>query len=91
MSEEKDTSIKVSRATRERLRILARENKTTISGLVEEMAQQRQTQADLRARGAQARGYLREHMGVEVGPEDEAAGQRLLEAITARAARGAAA
>jgi hypothetical protein len=84
MSDDPDTSIKVPKAVRERLGILAAEQGTTIRGLVEELAQTKLTHAELQARGKAARAYLREHMGVELTAADEAAGQRLLDAITAR-------
>lgn len=80
MSEEPDTSIKVSKAARERLGILASERGTTIRGLVEELA-------EAKARGEAARAYLRDHMGIEVTAPDETAGKRLLDAIAARTSR----
>ncbi|MFE4057334.1 hypothetical protein ACFXP3_13740 [Streptomyces sp. NPDC059096] len=82
-----DTSIKVSKAARERLGLLAREQGTTIRSLVEELAAERFTSAELRERGEKARAYLREHMGVELTEADEENGQRLLRAIEARATR----
>ncbi|MGK5546261.1 hypothetical protein ACSNOH_16250 [Streptomyces sp. URMC 127] len=93
MSDDADTSIKVSKAARERLGILAAEQGTTIRSLVEELARAKPTRAELAARGAAARAYLREHMGVEVTDEDVAAGDRLLQEVAARMAakRGAAA
>jgi uroporphyrinogen-III synthase len=87
MSEEPDTSIKVSKAARERLGLLASEQGITIRGLVEELAQARPTRAELKARGEAARTYLRDHMGIEVTGSDETAGKRLLEAIAARTMR----
>lgn len=84
MSEEPDTSIKVSKAARERLGVLASERGTTIRGLVEELALAKPTRAELKARGEAARAYLRDHMGVEVTASDETAGKRLLDAIAAR-------
>ncbi|RDG34986.1 hypothetical protein [Streptomyces corynorhini] len=79
-----ETSIKVSKAARERLGRLAQENGTTIRGLVEELAAARLTRTELHERGERARAYLREHMGVELTDADEEPGRRLLDAITAR-------
>ncbi|MGP4000853.1 hypothetical protein [Streptomyces sp. 8N706] len=87
MSDAPDTSIKVSKAARERLGILATERGTTIRGLVEELAGAQPTQAELEARGEAARAYLREHMSIEVTEEDLAAGDRLVQAMAARAAQ----
>ncbi|MEO3766177.1 hypothetical protein [Streptomyces sp. B8F3] len=84
MGHDTDTSIKVSLAARERLGILAAEHGTTIRALVEQLAAETPTRADLRARGEIARGYLREHMGVEVTAEDQAAGRELLDTIARR-------
>ncbi|WP_432094019.1 hypothetical protein [Streptomyces sp. bgisy100] len=87
MSDDGDTSIKVSKAARERLGLLATEQGTTIRGLVEELARTRPTQAELQARGEAARAYLRDHMSVEVTDDDLAAGDRILQAMHARLPR----
>jgi len=93
MSDDTDTSIKVSKAARERLGILAAERGTTIRGLVEELAGAQPTQAELKERGEKARAILREHMDVDVTEADLAAGDRLLQAMADRTTqrRGAAA
>ncbi|MEN8655367.1 hypothetical protein ABCR94_33515 [Streptomyces sp. 21So2-11] len=88
MKDDIDTSIKVSKAARDRLGILAAEQGTTIRGLVEDLANSKPTHAELKARGAAARAYLRKHMGVELTTADEAAGGRLLDAIAARGNQG---
>ncbi|MFE9885421.1 hypothetical protein [Streptomyces scopuliridis] len=82
-----ETSIKVSKVARERLGLLASEQGTTIRGLVEELAAERFTSAELAERGEKARAYLRDHMGVELTESDEENGQRLLSAIEARSVR----
>ncbi|MCT2588423.1 hypothetical protein LHJ74_00420 [Streptomyces sp. N2-109] len=87
MGEGTDTSIKVSKAARARLGVLAAERGTTIRSLVEELAAGRLTRAEREARGQAARAHLREHMGVEVTEDDLAAGDRLLPEMEARAAR----
>ncbi|MEV8564536.1 hypothetical protein AB0436_02910 [Streptomyces sp. NPDC051322] len=87
MSDEPDTSINVSKAARERLGILASEQGSTIRGLVEELARNKPTRAELAARGAAARAYLHEQMGIDVTAADEAAGRRLLDAIAQRTGR----
>lgn len=88
MGHHTDTSIKVSVTARDRLGILAAEHGTTIRALVEQLAAETPTRAELRARGDVARGYLREHMGVDVTAEDEAAGRELLDTIARRTGGG---
>lgn len=67
---EDDTSIKVSKRTRERLARLASERHTTLKDLVEDLASSAPTAAE-----------LAEHFGVEVGPAELAASARLREEI----------
>ncbi len=84
MGNDGDTSIKISKAARARLGTLAGERGTSVRALVEELAQAQPTQKELQARGDIARSYMRDQMGVDVTPEDETAGDRLLQAIAAR-------
>jgi hypothetical protein len=79
-----DTSIKVSKRTRERLARLAAERHTTLKDLVEELAGATPTAAELAKREQQARKVLAERFGVEVGPTELAASARLREAIARR-------
>ena len=79
-----DTSIKVSKETRERLQLLAGQRGTTMRDLVEQLASQTLTQEELRARGEQARRYLREQMGIDVTDETMAASARLRALIAER-------
>jgi len=79
-----ETSIKVSKATRERLSILAAERGTTLRDLVERLAESTPTEAELEARATAAQRYLREQMGVEVTPAALNASARLRAAIAER-------
>jgi len=79
-----DTSIKVSRQTRERLARLATERHTTLKDLVEELAAATLTAAELAEREQLAREVLAEHFGVEVTEAELAASARLREMITRR-------
>lgn len=79
-----DTSIKVSRLTRERLARLAAERHTTLKDLVEELAAATLTHAELAEREQQARSVLAEHFGVEVTDAELAASARLRELIAGR-------
>lgn len=79
-----DTSIKVSRQTRERLARLAAERGTTLKDLVEELAAASLTAAELAERESRARAVLAEGFGVEVTDADLAASARLREMITRR-------
>jgi hypothetical protein len=79
-----DTSIKVSRQTRERLARLAAERCTTLKGLVEELAAATFTDAELAERELRARGVLAEHFGVDVTDAELAASARLREIIAGR-------
>ncbi|MEZ0092516.1 hypothetical protein [Streptacidiphilus sp. EB129] len=81
-----ETSIKVSKAARERLNALAAERGTTLKDLVEDLAQSTPTADELAARADAAQRYLREHMGVEVTEEALAASARLRAAIAERGA-----
>jgi hypothetical protein len=78
---EDDTSIKVSKQTRERLARLAAERHTTLKDLVEDLASSTPTAAELAERERRARAALAEHFGVEVGPAELAASARLREMI----------
>ena len=78
---EDDTSIKVSKQTRERLARLAAERHTTLKDLVEDLASSVPTAAELAERERRARAVLAEHFGVEVGPAELAASARLRERI----------
>lgn len=79
-----DTSIKVSRQTRERLARLAAERRTTLKGLVEELAAATLTDAELAERELRTRGVLAEHFGVDVTDAELAASARLREIIAGR-------
>jgi septal ring factor EnvC (AmiA/AmiB activator) len=81
---EDDTSIKVSRQTRERLARLAAERRTTLKDLVEELAASAPTAAELAERERRARDVLAEHFGVEVTDAELAASARLREMIASR-------
>jgi antitoxin MazE7 len=81
---EDDTSIKVSKQTRERLARLAAERHTTLKGIVEDLAAAAPTAAELAERERRARAVLAEHFGVEVGPVELAASARLREVIARR-------
>jgi hypothetical protein len=78
---EDDTSIKVSKQTRERLAQLAAERHTTLKDLVEDLASSAPTAAELAERERRARAVLAEHFGVEVGPAELDASARLREVI----------
>lgn len=79
-----DTSIKVSRQTRERLARLAAERHTTLKEVVEELAAATPTAAELAEREQRARAVLAEHFGVEVTDAELAAAARLREMIARR-------
>jgi len=81
-----DTSIKVSRRTRERLARLAAERGATMKDLVEELAAATLTAAELAEREQRARRVLAEHFGVEVTEAELAASARLREMIGGRGA-----
>jgi hypothetical protein len=76
-----DTSIKVSKQTRERLARLAAERHTTLKDIVEVLAAATPTEAEIAERERHARAVLAEHFGVEVGPVELAASARLREVI----------
>jgi methyl coenzyme M reductase beta subunit len=76
-----DTSIKVSRQTRERLAQLAAERRTTLKDVVEELVAATLTAAE---RELNARAVLAEHFGVEVSDAELAASARLREMIARR-------
>jgi len=79
-----DTSIKVSRQTRERLARLAAERHTTLKEMVEELAAAMPTAAELAEREQRARAVLAEHFGVEVTDAELAAAARLRQTIARR-------
>jgi hypothetical protein len=79
-----DTSIKVSRRTRERLARLADERGTTLKDVVEELAAGAPTAAELAEREERARAVLAEHFGAEVTEADLAASARLRAMIARR-------
>lgn len=79
-----DTSIKVSKLTRERLARLAAERGSTLKDVVEELAAATFTAAELAEREARARTVLAENFGVEVTEADLAASARLRELIGRR-------
>ncbi|MGR6998825.1 hypothetical protein ACU686_12970 [Yinghuangia aomiensis] len=87
---DEDTSIKVAKATRERLAELASERGTTIRGLVESLAASAPTRAELQARAEAARVELRNRFGVEVTAKDEAAGHALWDELLGGPTSGAA-
>lgn len=80
------TSIQVSQETWDRLHALAEERHTSVPSVVERLAQAVPTHEELEQRGEAAKAYLRDQMGIEVTEADEAAGDRLLRHIAARAA-----
>lgn len=79
-----DTSIKVSRQTRERLARLAGERRTTLKEVVEELAAAALTAAELAEREQRARAVLAEHFGIEVADAELAASARLRAMIARR-------
>lgn len=79
-----DTSIKVSRQTRERLARLAAERHTTLKDMVEELAAATLTATELAEREQRARSVLAGHFGVDVTDAELAASARLQEMIAAR-------
>jgi hypothetical protein len=81
---EDDTSIKVSKQTRERLARLAAERRTTLKDIVEVLAAATPTATELAERERRARAVLAERFGIEVGPVELAASARLREAIGRR-------
>ena len=81
---DEDTSIKVSRQTRERLARLAAERGTTLKDLVEELAAATLTAAELSERERRARSVLEEHFGVRVTEAELEASARLRNLIGAR-------
>jgi hypothetical protein len=79
-----DTSIKVSRQTRERLTQLAAERGTTLKDMVAELAAAAPTAAEFADRERRARAVLAEHFGVEVTSAELAASAWLREVIAGR-------
>jgi hypothetical protein len=79
-----DTSIKVSKQTRERLARLAAERHVTLKDLVEELAAAAPTAAELAERERRARATLAEYFGVKVTDAELLASARLREVIVAR-------
>jgi response regulator of citrate/malate metabolism len=81
-----DTSIKVSRQTRERLARLAAERGSTLKDLVEELAAATLTAAELAEREQGARAVLEKYFGVVVTEAELAASARLREMVGRREA-----
>ena len=81
-----DTSIKVSRQTRERLARLAAERGSTLKDVVQELAAATLTATELAEREQRARAVLAEHFGVVVTEAELAASARLREKIARREA-----
>ncbi len=81
-----DTSIKVSRQTRERLAQLAAERRMTLKDVVEQLAAAAPTAAELTEREKRAREVLAAHFGVEVTDAELAASARLRGLISGRKA-----
>lgn len=79
-----DTSIKVSRQTRDRLARLAAERRTTLKDLVDELAAATLTDAELAERELRARSVLAEHFGIEVTDSELAASARLRDIVAGR-------
>ena len=79
-----DTSIKVSKQTRERLARLAAERHTTLKDIVGDLAAATPTAAELAERERRARTVLAERFGVEIGPAELGASARLRERIANR-------
>ncbi|MFB7175933.1 hypothetical protein ACFCYM_34755 [Streptomyces sp. NPDC056254] len=75
----KPTSIKTTEATRDRLRLLAQERGTTITELLEELAQSRLTQAEQEKRALQAAAEL----GLEYTVQVQQAGRSAWDTIRA--------
>ncbi|WP_331742969.1 hypothetical protein OG239_42825 (plasmid) [Streptomyces sp. NBC_00868] len=75
----KPTSIKATEATRDRLRVLAQERGTTITELLEELAQSQLTQAEREQRAVQAAAEL----GIEYTEQVQQAGQSAWDRIRA--------
>jgi hypothetical protein len=87
MSSSKPTSIKATEATRDRLRLLAQERGTTITELLEELAQSRPTLAEQEARARQAA----DELGLEYTEELRQAGRSSWDRIRAHQDQGSAA
>lgn len=79
-----DTSIKISKAARERLNVLAAERGTTMRDLVEQLTAATFTAEELAARGELARRYLHDQMGIDVTEDALAASARLRGLIAER-------
>ncbi|MDK9496162.1 hypothetical protein QEZ40_000504 [Streptomyces katrae] len=79
MSDSKPTSIKTSEATRDRLRLLAQERGTTITELLEELAQSWLTRAEQEQRVREAAAEL----GLEYTEQVHQAGQSAWDKIRA--------
>lgn len=79
MSSGNPTSIKTSEATRDRLRLLAKERGTTITELLDELAQSRLTRAEQEQRALEAAAEL----GLEYTEQVQQAGQSAWDKIRA--------
>lgn len=84
MSSSKPTSIKATEATRDRLRVLAKERGTSITELLEELAQSRLTRAEQEQRALEAAAEL----GIEYTEELEQAGRSAWDRIRAHQGQG---
>jgi hypothetical protein len=79
-----DTSIKVSRQTRQRLARLAAERHTTLKDVVADLATATPTAEEFAEREQRARMVLAERFGVEVTEAELSASARLREMIAGR-------
>ncbi|MBW5481301.1 hypothetical protein [Streptomyces bambusae] len=79
MSSSKPTSVKTTEAVRDRLRILAQESGTTITELLEQLAQSRLTEAEQEQRAMEAAAEL----GLEYTDGLQQAGRSAWERIRA--------
>ncbi|GHD54808.1 hypothetical protein GCM10010335_69750 [Streptomyces galbus] len=80
-----ETSIKVSKAARDRLTELTADHGTTIRSLVEDLAQRTPTQAEYGKRAELARAELASALGSAPSPEAEAKARALLKRLGAAA------
>ena len=87
-----DTTIKVDSLVRDRLAVLAAERNTTIRALVEQIAADIPTRAEVAQRQADAVAYIREHFIPDFNNDDIAAGEQLWRSLEtdahARTSRG---
>ncbi|MFG2795083.1 hypothetical protein [Streptomyces sp. NPDC048419] len=81
MSESKQTSIKTSEEVRDRLKLLAKERGTTITGLLEQFANRELTQAEREARAQDAIAEVKEKWGAEVTEASRAKARAFIEKL----------